>query len=300
MVTSLPAQVRRPPKAAKPPKSSPARRTGPLGLVGLLALPMTWLVGVYIFSLVMLLVTAFWTTDPFTSKVKPGFTFRNFEQIFQNSAYLSTSLRTLGIALLVTALSILFAVPLGIFMAKIAAPWLRAVLAVAVTLPLWAGYLVKILAMRVTFTEGGFFNWLMAPLGVSGPGFSITTVVLTLTYLWFPYMAIPVYTAIRQIPVNLFDASADMGARSWRTIRTVVLPLIRPAIIAGSIFTFSLSLGDYLAARFVGGTTQMIGSVIASNINLNPPIAAAFSVVPIVFVVVYLVGVRRTGALDRM
>ncbi|WP_309065232.1 ABC transporter permease [Microbacterium sp.] len=269
-------------------------------IAGLLALPMTWLIGIYIFSLVMLLVTAFWVTDPFTSKVKPGFTMRNFEQLVVNPAYLSTSLRTLGIALAVTALSILVSVPLGIFMAKVASPWLRAVLAVSITLPLWAGYLVKILAMRITFTEEGFFNWLVAPFGIRGPGFSLFTAVLTLTYLWLPYMAVPVYTAIRQLPPNLFDASADLGAGSWRTIRTVVLPLIKPAIIAGSVFTFSLSLGDYLAARFVGGDTQMIGSVIASNINLNPPLAAAFSVVPIAFVVIYLVSVQRTGALERM
>lgn len=269
-------------------------------LAGLLAAPLVWLVGIYIFSLAMLLVTAFWTTDPFTSKVTPGFTLRNFEQLLVNPAYLSTAMRTLGIALVVTVLSILISVPLGIFMAKVARPWLRALLAVAITLPLWAGYLVKILAMRVTFTEDGFFNAMMAPFGVSGPGFSIVTVVLTLTYLWLPYMAVPVYTAIRQLPPNLFDAAADLGAGAWRTVRTVVLPLIKPAIIAGSIFTFSLSLGDYIAAKFVGGSTQMIGSIIASNINLNPPIAAAFSVVPIAFVVIYLVSVQRTGALERM
>lgn len=269
-------------------------------LAGLLALPMVWLTGIYIFSLVMLLVTAFWVTDPFTSKVTPGFTLRNFEQILTNPAYLSTAVRTLGVALAVTALSIVVSVPLGIFMAKIASPRLRGVLAAAITLPLWAGYLVKVLAMRITFTEEGFFNWLVAPFGGRGPGFGIFTVVLTLTYLWLPYMAVPVYTAIRQLPPSLFDAASDLGADSWRTIRTVVLPLIRPAIIAGSVFTFSLSLGDYLVARFVGGSTQMIGSIIASNINLNPPIAAAFSLVPIVFVVVYLVGVQRTGALERM
>jgi putative spermidine/putrescine transport system permease protein len=154
--------------------------------------------------------------------------------------------------------------------------------------------------MRITFTEDGFFNWLVGPVGGRGPGFSAFTVILTLTYLWLPYMAVPVYTAIRQLPPNLFDASADLGAGSWRTIRTVVLPLIKPAVIAGSVFTFSLSLGDYLVAKFVGGSTQMIGSVIASNINLNPPIAAAFSLVPIAFVVIYLVGVQRTGALERM
>lgn len=269
-------------------------------VAGLLTLPMLWLVGIYIFSLVMLLVTAFWTTDPFTSKVVPGFTLRNFEQLVTNPAYLSTAVRTLAIALAVTVLSILISIPLGIFMAKIAKPWLRAVLAVAITLPLWAGYLVKILAMRVTFTDQGFFNWALAPVGITGPSFSITTVVLTLTYLWLPYMAVPVYTAIRQLPANLFDASADLGAGAWRTIRTIVLPLIKPAIIAGSIFTFSLSLGDYIAAKFVGGSTQMIGSIIASNINLNPPIAAAFAVVPIAFVVVYLLSVQRTGALERI
>ncbi|MBH0110036.1 ABC transporter permease [Salinibacterium sp. NG22] len=269
-------------------------------LSALLALPMLWLIGIYIFSLVMLLVTAFWVTDPFTSKVKPGFTLRNFEQIIANPAYATTSLRTLGIALAVTVLSILISVPLGIFMAKVASPKLRAILAVAITLPLWAGYLVKILAMRITFTEEGFFNSMLGPLGISGPGFSIVTVVLTLTYLWLPYMAVPVYTAIRQLPPNLFDASSDLGAGAGFTIRTVVLPLIKPAIIAGSIFTFSLSLGDYIAAKFVGGSTQMIGSIIASNINLNPPIAAAFSLVPIAFVVIYLVSVQRTGALERM
>lgn len=293
-----PADAARHPLLTDRPKDTRMKRRA--HLAGLLAAPLLWLVGIYIFSLAMLLVTAFWTTDPFTSKVTPGFTLRNFEQLVTNPAYLSTALRTLGIALAVTVLSILISVPLGIFMAKIARPWLRALLAVAITLPLWAGYLVKILAMRITFTDEGFFNWALAPLGITGPGFGVATVVLTLTYLWLPYMAVPVYTAIRQVPGNLFDAAADLGAGAWRTIRTIVLPLIRPAIIAGSIFTFSLSLGDYIAAKFVGGSTQMIGSIIASNINLNPPIAAAFSVVPIAFVVIYLVSVQRTGALERM
>jgi len=261
---------------------------------------MTWIVGVYIVSLFLLLVTAFWYVDPFTSLVSPGFTLDNFVTVFSEPAYLSTSVRTLGIALAVTFLSIVFAVPLGLFMAKLASPWFRSFLAVAITLPLWAGYLVKIIAMRLVFTEEGFFNWLMAPLGIKGPGFSIPIVILTLTYLWFPYMALPVYTAIRQIPNSLFDASSDLGARGFMTIYRVVIPLITPAIIAGSVFTFSLSLGDYLAARFTGGATQMIGSMIAANINLNPPVAAAFSMVPITFVVIYLMVARRTGSLERM
>jgi putative spermidine/putrescine transport system permease protein len=269
-------------------------------LVGLLALPMVWLVGVYIVSLFLLLVTAFWVINPFTSRVSPGFTLDNFISIVAVPAYLSTSIRTLGIALAVTALSILFAVPLGIYMAKLATPFVRNVLAVAITLPLWAGYLVKILAMRLVFTENGFINWALGPFGVQSPGFNVWVTIVTLTYLWFPYMALPVFTAIRQIPGNLFDASADMGAKSFTTIFRVVIPLIIPAIVAGSVFTFSLSLGDYLAARFTGGATQMIGSIIASNINLNPPVAAAFSMVPIAFVVMYLMVARRTGSLERM
>ena len=261
---------------------------------------MFWIVGVYIVSLSLLLITAFWYVDPFTSLVRPGFTLENFISVLTVPAYLATSLRTLFIALAVTIICVIFAVPLGIYMAKIAKPWVRNTLAVAITLPLWAGYLVKLIAMRLIFSEQGFFNWVMAPFGVKGPGFSIPIVILTLTYLWFPYMALPVYTAIRQIPLNLFDASSDMGAKGFTTIYRVVLPLIVPSIIAGSVFTFSLSLGDYIAARFTGGKTQMIGSIIAANINLNPPVAAAFSMVPIAFVVIYLIVARRTGSLERM
>ena len=287
-------------KAPKRPISTYLHQRPTTGLIALLALPMTWLVGVYIISLALLLVTAFWFIDPFTSKVIVGFTIENFVNIFTVPAYFATSMRTLGIAVAVTVVCIAFAIPLGIFMAKLARPWVRNLLAVAITLPLWAGYLVKLLAMRLTFTEEGLVNWLMAPFGINGPGFGIPVTILTLVYLWFPYMALPVFTAIRQLPLNLFDASADLGAKGWATVSQMVMPLITPAIIAGSVFTFSLSLGDYLAARFVGGKTQMIGSIIASNINLNPPVAAAFSMVPIAFVVMYLMVARRTGSLERM
>lgn len=285
----------------KPKPLSSALHRHPKGrLAALLALPMVWLVGVYILSLALLLITAFWVTDPFTSKVKPGFTLDNFAAIFTVPAYFATALRTLGIAVAVTVICAAFAVPLAIFMAKLAKPWLRAVLAVAVTLPLWAGYLVKILSVRIVFSENGFLNWLLSPTGIQGPSYGVFVTIIALVYLWFPYMVIPVYIAVSQIPSNLFDASADLGAQGMRTISTVVLPLLKPALIAGSIFTFSLSLGDYLAAKFVGGSTQMIGTIIASNINLNPPIAAAFSAVPILLVLIYLVAVRRTGALENL
>jgi putative spermidine/putrescine transport system permease protein len=280
--------------------ASRSRKANRRGLLWLLTPPTAWLVVLYIGSLFFLLITAFWYINPFTSKVVPGFTLENFISIVTVPAYFATAIRSLLIALAVTIIAILLAVPMGIYMAKIASPAMRAFLAVTITLPLWAGYLVKVIAMRVVFTENGFLNWLLAPFGISGPGFNTSTVIITLTYLWFPFMALPVYTAVRQIPHSYFDASADMGAKSWRTIRTIVLPLIKPAILAGSVFTFSLSLGDYLVARFVGGSTQMIGSIIAANINLNPPVAAAFSMVPIAFVLVYLWVVRKMGALERL
>jgi putative spermidine/putrescine transport system permease protein len=280
--------------------TSRPRRGDRRGLLWLVTPPTAWLVILYIGSLFFLLITAFWFINPFTSKVIPGFTLENFVSIVTVPAYLATSLRSLAIALAVTLIAMLLAVPMGIYMAKVASPAMRAFLAVTITLPLWAGYLVKVIAMRVVFTENGFLNWLISPLGMSGPGFTQVTVVITLTYLWFPFMALPVFTAVRQIPNSFFDASADLGGRSWRTIRSIVLPLIKPAIIAGSVFTFSLSLGDYLVARFVGGSTQMIGSIIASNINLNPPVAAAFSTVPIAFVLVYLWVVRKMGTLERL
>ena len=294
-------QVPEPPTEAEA-KTAAARtpRQNRRGLLWLLTPPTAWLLVLYIGSLFFLLITAFWFINPFTSKVVPGFTLENFVSIFTVPAYLATAIRSLVIALAVTLIAIVLAVPIGIYMAKIASPAMRAFLAVTITLPLWAGYLVKLIAMRVVFTENGFLNWLLAPFGISGPGFNTSTVIITLTYLWFPFMALPVYTAVRQIPNSYFDAAADLGAQSWRTIRTVVLPLIKPAIIAGSVFTFSLSLGDYLVARFVGGSTQMIGSIIASNINLNPPVAAAFSFVPIAFVLVYLWVVRKMGALERL
>nr|WP_245190205.1 ABC transporter permease [Leucobacter exalbidus] len=261
---------------------------------------MVWLVGVYILAIILMLITAFWETDPFTSKVKPGFTLKHFTSIVTVPAYLSAALRTLGIALAVTAICAVLAVPLAIYMAKIARPWQRAALAVMITLPLWAGYLVKILSVRIVFSDGGFINSVFGPLGIHSPGYGVFVTIIALVYLWFPYMAIPVYTAVSQVSNNLFDASADLGARGMRTIFTVVIPLLKPALIAGSIFTFSLSLGDYLAAKFVGGSTQMIGTIIASNINLNPPVAAAFSVVPIVIVVVYLLVVRKSGAIENI
>lgn len=269
-------------------------------VTGLLLLPLLWLGVLYIGSLALLFITAFWTTDSFTSKVIPAFTLENFAEIITQPAYQATAIRTILIALAVTVLCAALALPLGLFMAKVASPRVRAVFAIGITLPLWAGYLVKVFSWRITFASGGPLDWLLAPLGLTGPGYGTAALVVTLAYLWFPYMAVPVYSAFRQIPDNLFDASSDLGAKPWATVRTVAIPLLKPAFIAGSIFTFSLSLGDYIAAQFVGGKTQVIGTVIASNINLNPPLAAAFGIVPIFVVVIYLFLARKTGALKAL
>ncbi|WP_203336447.1 ABC transporter permease [Nocardioides limicola] len=303
MLDTRPTDTAHPPEATRPAGNRLATllHAHPrLRLYGLLSLPLAWMVGVYLVSLALLLVTAFWTTDPFTSKVIPGFTLRNFENILTTPAYLRTAARTVGVALLVTLLCAALALPLGVFMAKVASPRWRNFLAMAITLPLWAGYLVKVFAMRISLGDSGPVNWLLAPYGLSGPGYGLPAVVLTLTYLWFPFMALPVYTALRQIPPNLFDAAADLGAGTWRTLRTVVLPLLMPAMIAGSLFTFSLSLGDFIAAQFVGAKVQMLGTLINQNVNLNPPLAAALSVVPILAVGLYLFAIRRTGALKEL
>ena len=148
--------------------------------------------------------------------------------------------------------------------------------------------------------EGGLLDWLLAPLGLTGPGYGLTATVLVLTYLWLPYMILPIHAGLEQLPASLLDASADLGARTGRTFCLVVLPMILPSIAAGSIFTFSLSLGDYIAVQIVGGKTQLIGNLIYSNITLDLPLAAALGTVPVVIIVFYLLAVRRTGALSSL
>ncbi|WP_309081501.1 ABC transporter permease [Zhihengliuella sp.] len=286
-----------------------ARRSGALSrwlysrprvrLGALLVLPLAWLGVLYIGSLLLLFATAFWRVDTFTSKVQPAFTLDNFVRLATEPAYQATALRTIGISLAVTLLCAAVALPLGLYMAKVASRRVRTLLAIGIALPLWAGYLVKVYSWRISFTTGGPLDWLLRPFGLDAPGYGTGALVVTLAYLWFPFMAVPVYSALRQIPENLFEASSDLGGRSWATVRHVALPLLKPALIAGSIFTFSLSLGDYIAAQFVGGKTQVIGTVIASNINLNPPLAAAFSMVPLAVVVLYLLAARRSGALKH-
>ncbi|MEU7431302.1 ABC transporter permease [Streptomyces sioyaensis] len=269
-------------------------------LAALLAPPLLWLILAYLGSLAVLLLSAFWTTDPFTSDVVHSFTADNFREILTDPVYRTVALRTLGIAVVVTLLDALLALPMAFFMAWVATGRLRRALLVAVLTPLWAGYLVKAYAWRVMLGEHGIVNAALAPLGLHGPGYGTTAVVIVLACLWLPYMILPLHAALERLPAHHLEASADLGAGTLRTLRSVVAPAVRPALLAGSVFTFSLSLGDYLTVQIVGGRTQLLGNVIASQVTLDLPLAAALSAVPVVLVVCYLAAVRRAGALDSL
>ena len=216
--------------------------------------------------------------------------------------YRTIALRTLGIAVTVTLLDVVIAVPMAFYMAKVARPRTRVYLVVAVLTPLWASYLVKAYAWRGLLADNGLVADVLRPFGLDTPGYGVPAVIITLAYLWLPYMILPIYAGLDRLPDSLLEASGDLGAGAWRTFRSVVLPLTFPAIVAGSIFTFALSLGDYITVKIVGGTTQMVGNVIYDNIGVagNLPLAAAAAFFPVFVIVVYLVAVRRTGALDNL
>lgn len=267
----------------------------------LLAAPLVWLLVVYLGALAALLVTSFFGIDSFTNQVVRTFTTSNFVDVLTDPAYLKSAQRTVGVALSVTALCTVLAVPMAFFIARIARPSLRPALIALVMTPLWASYLVKVYSWRTMLTpESGVISWLGRPFGVHSPGYGMVGVVVTLSYLWLPYMVLPVYAGLERLPVSLLDASSDLGAGLGRTLRSVVLPILKPAVIAGSVFTFSLSLGDYITVQIVGGKNQMLGNVVYQNFSLNLPFAAAVGVIPVVIMVVYLSLVRRSGALENL
>ncbi|MBI0299088.1 ABC transporter permease [Streptomyces sp. PRKS01-29] len=271
-----------------------------LRLTALLAPPLLWLTLAYLGSLAILLLSAFWATDSFTSDVVHTWNTDNFHELLTTPVYRTIALRTLSIAVAVTVIDALLALPMAFCMARVAGRRWRRPLLVAVLTPLWAGYLVKAYAWRVMLGEDGVVGAALAPFGLHGPGYGTTAVVIVLAYLWLPYMILPVYAALERLPERMLEASADLGAGAWRTLRSVVLPAVRPAVLAGSVFTFSLSLGDYLTVQIVGGKTQLLGNVIASQVTLDLPMAAALSAVPVVLIVCYLAAVRRAGALDSL
>ncbi len=268
----------------------------------LLAAPLLWLVLVYVGSLAILLLNAFWTSDSFTGKVNPfDWSLDAFVQIFSNDVYRTIAVRTLGMAVLVTVTAALHAFPIAYYMARVASPRMRRLLVVAVLMPLWASYLVKIFAWRTILQGNGVLAWVLAPFGISGPGTDeLMNSWLVFTYLWLPYMILPIYAGLERVPNSLLEASADLGARAGTTFRRVVLPLVFPALVAGSIFTFSLTLGDYIVPDLVSDA-KFIGNVIYDNSSLGDfPVAAAYSMLPILIVVAYLIVARRLGAFESL
>ncbi|PPL14955.1 spermidine/putrescine ABC transporter permease [Microterricola pindariensis] len=268
----------------------------------LIAAPLLWLGIVYVVALAALLVTAFWSVDSFTGEITQSWTLDNIITVLTGSLYQVVTLRTVGVALLVTVIDVLIALQIAFFMAKVAGPRMQRILVIAVLMPLWASYLVKAYAWRSVLSQDGILQWLLTPFGGSTPGYGLTATIITLSYLWLPYVILPIYAGLERVPDSLLEASGDLGGRTWMTLRLVTLPLIWPAIIAGSIFSFSLSLGDYLTVNIVGGANQMLGNLVFTNVGAanNLPLAAAIALIPIAIIFGYLALVRRTGALDNL
>jgi putative spermidine/putrescine transport system permease protein len=283
-------------------KLSNAMHRRPRARLGaLLVAPLFWLVIAYLGALASLIVTAFFTINSFTGNIVYQFTFANFIEMFTDFAYKNVVLRTLGIASAVTILCTLLALPMAFYISKIAKPRSQKILVALILTPLWASYLVKIYAWRSMLEPGnGVIDWLLGPIGISSPGFGGPAIIIGLTYLWLPYMILPIYAGLERLPNNLLDASGDLGARNWYTFRRVILPLLFPSLVAGSMFTFSLSLGDYITATIIGGKLQMLGNVVYQNFSINLPFAATVSTIPITIMAIYLWMVRRTGALASL
>jgi putative spermidine/putrescine transport system permease protein len=265
----------------------------------LLTPPLAWFLLLYVAALVVLLITAFWQINPFTTNIERTFSLDNFSTILSSPAYRGIIGRTVGMAAAVTVTDAVVAFPFAYYMARIAAPRTRTALFVAILLPLWASYLAKVYSWLLIFTKGGVLDSVLN-VHLIYTNWAVFTVFC---YLWLPFMIIPVYAALERIPPSQIEASQDLGARTWRTTRSVLLPLALPGVVAGSIFTFSLTLGDYITPLLVGGTSAtFMGNIIYSNIGVanNVPFAAAMAMFPIVIMAGYLLGARALGAFEEV
>ncbi len=289
-----------------PPRTSAGRRLSTFfyrhpraTLAALLALPVGWLLVGYLGSLFVLLLASLWDTDSFTAEIVHTFTLDNFRRIFEEPVYREVAWRTIKMAAFVTIADAVLAFPIAYYMARLATPRARNVLVVAVLVPLWASYLVKAYAWRTILSDNGVINWALEPLGISFDGYSSVGLWLVFTYLWLPFMILPIYAGLERIPNSLLEASADLGGRSLRTFFRVTLPLAFPAVVAGSIFTFSLTLGDYIAPDLIT-SQQFIGTVIYDQRGVNLPVAAAYTFVPIAVMTVYLLVARKLKAFEAL
>ena len=269
----------------------------------LLGAPVAWMVVVYLGALALLFVSAFWRLDPFTGLIIRDWGFTNFRTLFEDEVYRTIVLRTLGISVAVTVTDILLAFPLAYLAARLSTTRTRNLILLAVVVPLWSSYLVRIFAWRLILTSNGFLNWLVEATGIGSLqiGNSNWAIWLVFVYLWLPYVMLPIYGALERIPGSYLEASSDLGARGWRTFRSVIMPLALPGIVAGSIFAFSLTLGDYIAPQLVGNT-KFIGSVVYDSVGVanNVPFAAALALVPVAIMAAYLLVAKRLGAFESL
>ena len=283
------------------PRRGGGRRAA--GLVAMLGAPLGWMVVVYLGSLGMLVVSAFYRLDEFTGKSTGELTTENITTVVTKAVYRNLMFKSVAVAAAVTVLCLAVALPVAFYVSRLASRWARRGLIVAMLLPLWSGYLVKAYAIRAVLEPGsdGAGGGLMRSVLGWSPGFGYVSVVLTLAYLWFPYMLMPVYAGLERIPDSMLDASSDLGAGAARTFRSVILPILVPSVAAGSIFTFSLSLGDYITVKVVGGTSQMIGNIIERVLLApNQPLAAAFTLWPFAIMLVYLAVMARLRAFENL
>ncbi len=271
----------------------------------LLAPPLLAFGLVYLASLVALFISSFWTVNSFTTDIEHIWNLGNFRTLIDSSAYRTIALRTIGIAAAVTLTDAVLAFPFAYFMARVASSRSRAFLFVAVLLPLWSSYLVRVYIWRLILNQDGVLNWFLNKLGLPNQHLAYTNfaVWLIFSYVWLPFMILPVYGALERIPHSFIEASRDLGAGGFATFRRVVLPLALPGVVAGSIFTFSLTLGDYVTPLLAGGSSsQFIGNVVYSSVGIsnNVPFAAAFATVPLFVMAIYLMIARRLGAFEAM
>lgn len=312
-----------PPQTLPGPRSSIFRRIAAffyrhpnLSLVALLGIPMLWMFVVYLGSLSALLIQSFFRLDEFSGRVIREFGLRTYEQLF-TAAHIDIMLRTTLMALSVTVACALIAFPLAYYMARYASFRMKTILYLAVLLPLWSSYLVRVYTWKIILAQEGIVTWFFDTLGLrfildgilsipniggTSLSFSFIGMFLVFVYIWLPYMIIPINAALERVPKSLIEASSDLGGRPAYTFRRVILPLAFPGVVAGSIFTFSLTLGDYIIPQVIGNSSPFIGITVFSYQGTagNIPLAAAFTVVPVTIMLIYLLIARRLGAFDAL
>ncbi|MBI3242234.1 MAG: ABC transporter permease [Chloroflexi bacterium] len=287
-----------------------------LSLIFLLAPPLVWLGVVYLGSLFALVVQSFYHLDGFTGLVIREFTLATYAELF-TPANFDVTLRTAGMAATVTVAAAIIAFPLAYYIARYATGQTKAFLYLAVLLPLWSSYLIRVYAWKLILAKEGIISWLVTQVGlqgaldwvlglpvIGGPSLSVSALgmFLVFVYVWLPYMILPIQAALERVPKSLIEAAGDLGARPGETFRTVILPLAFPGVVAGSIFTFSLTLGDFIIPGAIGNSSYFIGQVVLVQQGTagNIPLAAAFTVIPMVIMGIYLVIARKLGAFDAL